>query len=311
MQNLWSRWETRPDWMTVTGKYEQIRGEGRGVPDRNEEALALATAIRESIFAEFVIEGEPFVRQRPPKYYRYAFALKASGVVIAFGGLRQGWMVQFHGHWWSTIWRDGFDMSPVIRNNLKVTRFDWSLTIQPKIEAGGWARHFFQHGNELNERLGRKTPRWHYPHAEEGEETYYAGSRESEKFFRVYDKVYWDGFKYPAVRLEMEYKYAAAPTAFMDWYEGKGEMSTDMLCHVFTEDNANWPLILLGWGDDAEFVRVRPLRLRPETSRERWFNEQIKAAFKNWAEDEPTLALQWARDAGAYVETGGWGEPKE
>jgi hypothetical protein len=85
MLNQWKKWESRPDWLTVTGRYNQVRREDKGVPERYEDALTLAISIRDSIFGGFVIEGEPFVKQRPPQYYKYAFALKATGMVIAFG----------------------------------------------------------------------------------------------------------------------------------------------------------------------------------------------------------------------------------
>lgn len=300
--------DCRPDWMTITGKYRQFGNTLVREPEYSADVADCAVQIMVGLLGIGWHDYGVWKEVKAPPHYKYALSSTEGGVLIAFGRVSQGWMVQLHGTWWAAS-RLLIDFSSNIeRHDLHVSRFDYSITVQPNIPDGkSWAEYMGAFAQYRRDQRGDTHPIFAKPYAPSHLKTVTAGSRKSPIFIRCYDKPYWADETEPAIRLECEYKKDAAMNAFRAWTENPMLCVSDVLARWFGEGELPEPFDVLMTGSPVKSIRstLPP----PPSDREKWFNGVVRKAFKKWAGDDYLAALKWSLECYGWMDGDNeWGD---
>lgn len=297
MSDLNVKVDIRPDWLTMTGRYLDTVTKPIEEPSDSGGAWVALSRLLQAVGQSLYLTLEGFKEANPPAYYRYAFQDKENGVMVAFGGAKQGYLLQLQGTWWSRHTKVRVYMKEDLANQgMSPTRFDWSVTISGDgafdYLHAEWA---FDYMRIVRDGMELKTPRVGMPVARGDMRTTNAGSRESAKYVRIYDKRYWAEDKNEACRLEIEYKKGAVKWAWDCFLFDPDRLTADMLNYCF-QDPEHWPPHFV------ELFEVRqdniPSTMPKEPSnRDKWFNDVVRKSFKLWAIEEPIHARQWIANA--------------
>lgn len=291
------------DWITATHHYEVGEDRTYTMPTVSEEVWVRCHAIISRLPASFD-DGIPHLKMvNPPRYYRYAVKTASGDVMLAWGGQKQGIMIQFHGQYFQQ-WYGINTLVEIVKNGWKVTRLDYQVTAQYRDEyinvnptvplyrarpMGRAIEKDFEVRGIRSPKIGWPTPKTF------GEDTVYFGRRTSALFGRIYDKKYWANEPAPAVRWEVEFKRISAKDATDAIISGEAHgLVHFMIGWMYAKGNLipSW----LGMFDDTIKVKIRRAEVREETSREKWFNAVVAKSFKKWAEDDPYKARDWLND---------------
>lgn len=291
------RYDLRPDWLTVTGRYGGDGAIVDRVPEVEADAAVIRNRILHGVFGGLLsqVDGN-FRRRKATSYYRYAWG-NGKGVIVQVGSEKQGWEVITSGAFWHDFANYGQLKGVINGHKLHVTRFDWSLTIEPvddfqtiNADVLGVLAKF------AKEKDGRKLPRFGRPTPDDDKETVTAGKRKSAKFMRIYDKPYWTDEKRTAIRFEMEYKKDSAPIAFQWWIDDEQAITADMMCFMYGGSH-NFPWLLDGFDIDTGYPRIPSSLPRPEPDRVKyWYGNGMKG-FANFANEHPVEARRWLAEA--------------
>lgn len=289
--------DVRPDWLTVTGAYDDPVPRPVEMPENSAQVWVMFRRLCGAFADDILFNEKGFKEVKSPPYYRYALHNTEKGIMIAFGGSKQGYMIQFQGHWWATTKTDMhvFKMC-IAQQGLKPTRLDWSMTISRNhLFDYLSAEYCFYYARKVRDDAGAKTPRIGLPTPKNDLNTVNFGSRESAKFMRIYDKHYWSEDEVPAIRFEMEYKRDAAIAAWRIWLVENDRLTVDMLNFAFQEQS-QWPA-WMSWLVEDDYPAVPSTMPKEPSNRDRWFNGVVKKSFVQWALEEPVHARQWLANA--------------
>lgn len=133
--------------------------------------------------------------------------------------------------------------------------------------------------------------------------TVYFGSRQSDRFTRVYDKGKEQHTDLDWIRIEMELKGARALAAYDDWKrEGTEKTTMSYLRDAIEWSDVEW--FERAWGDDYETFALESIG-RPETNHERWVREVCIPAIAEAAKSGQLGVLDALRAIIASIEEGG------
>lgn len=304
------RYDIRPDWLTVTGRYGESVRELEKAPEHEAGAELALDAILSKIFTGILerVSGH-FTRRKATNYYRYSWS-NGKGVTVQLGSEKQGWEVITSGAFWYDF-AEYSGMRKIVTDwNLKVTRFDWALTVEP-------AEDFETVNADVcgllaqiaKKKDGRKLPRIGRPTPDNYLETVTGGKRKSAKFMRIYDKPYWADEARAAIRFEMEYKHVAAPAAFALWGSQDEAITADMMVFMFGNAH-NFPALFDDFPLDTAYERIPSSLPRPEPDRVKYWNGNAMKGFINFAAEHPIEARRWIFEA-TYNKTDLWSLPYE
>lgn len=291
------KYEERPDHLTITIPYGVIEGVTLSPPMGRQDLDKIQDDVFTRLFPNIGVSPLTFRMRKPAKFYHYALADDEAGVYVAYGIERQKWMVQLHGRWWQRNPFGNPDLDLMNTQGVKATRFDYCTTVQVDEKAVSHSRDLYNWALYLQTLTGRTTPRWHYPHSEVGEETYYAGSRRSRQFLRVYDKAYWPDSERDTLRIECEYKQDLATPIYTAWRAGDTGLSAASMAFGWYKEQDNWPALLHACRDMVGCPSPIPPVPRYESSYSAWFNGDVRSAFVSWAEEDPVAARVWLQNA--------------
>lgn len=289
------RWELRPDWLTLTGRYEGVPSVGT-FPDNHSDAMPIAIGVRDTIASSLGVYPDAVWKDiKPPAFYKYAWQ-SSDGIMAAFGGQKQGYMVQLHGKWWEGDVASPAAVDAAMKTlGLTATRFDIALTVE---RVGEWedmtADLFSSFVDFAKATQARRKPIKSVPYSKHDDyRTFYYGSRKSAKFCRIYDKDYFADSSHTDTRVEMEYKKDMASVMWTLWSAGDAEaVFGDMSHFLFGSATSEGNPLAWVWGVPAERVSA-PSRKSEPSARQGWFNGVVLAAFKKWLEEEPGAAALW------------------
>lgn len=123
-----------------------------------------------------------------------------------------------------------------------------------------------------------------------GGNTFYLGSRQSNRFARVYDKGKEQGLAHEWTRIEVEYKGGVAQSVAERVQANSGQVLADV-SSFFAKCN---PLVSSRIdrlaGVPASAIELPP---KPLSDRENWFRGQVTQALRNWAGEDYDSARSW------------------
>lgn len=270
------------DWMTLTKKYPAdmwVRELGDDINAVNISAWVMRELGFDRVFLQ------------PTKgagAYRYAFAEQWSSltVYVSTDIEKQGVMVHMPG---------GFNDDLMSRSTLLAVALDheWHVTrldIAVDLFNTGIKPEFVHY---LYSMYHPRAPRNTSLIVGQGGSTFYLGSRQSEKMIRVYDKGAEQKKDVDWLRVEMEYKGAAAVSAAMfalaNVYELVADIRRMIDLPMFSLD------ILLEMLHNEQVNKVKG-RIALRADREAWLMTQVLSAVKNLARDDYNAACRF-RDA--------------
>lgn len=295
--------ECRPDWITITGKYKTYKVWDVREPEYSADVLAIAHVLIGTVLSVGWYDYGVWKEVKAPPHYKYALQSKEGGIMVAFGSAKQGWMVQLQGVWWAR----GTDLHALRQSvktlDLHVSRFDYSLTVQPPTAAASWAQWSGAWAKMQRDQRNDVHPIFAEPYAPTELKTVTAGSRKSPVFIRCYDKRYWVDEEFPAVRLEAEYKKDAAKLAFDAWCENPARSIRDVLRRFFG-DSLTYPEPWHIFYDGKEHEDIPSTVPPPPSDRATWFGGIVRKAFQKWCSEEPIKAENWAVHASRYCDGG-------
>lgn len=289
------RWEFRPDWLTLTGRYEGVPSVGT-FPDNHSDAMPTAIYVRDTIASSLGVYPDAVWKSiKPPHFYRYAWQ-SSDGVMFAAGGQKQGFMAQLHGKWWEGDVASVSNTDTAMKTlGLTPTRFDIALTVERVAEWESMTADLFTSFVELaKSEQGRRKPIKSVPYSrDENYRTFYYGSRRSAKFCRIYDKDYFADTPNIDTRVEMEYKKDMACVMWERWAAGDAEAVFGDMSHFLfgSAEQGDNPLMWV-WGVPANRVSA-PAKKEEPSARQVWFSGVVLTAFKKWLADEPGAAALW------------------
>lgn len=120
-------------------------------------------------------------------------------------------------------------------------------------------------------------------------DTFTLGSRQSNKYLRVYDKAAEQGLSEDWIRVELEYKGDTAPTALKLARNGAHNCVGDLvgfLGKTLTVIDESLKGMFTGNGDPIKAAK------KLQTNRERWIRETVFPAWRSWAQEQPGDAWQ-------------------
>jgi len=267
------------DWITLAGKVHSGEGDTApvGYAGLVEYALEMARALE---------GGQPTLKTiRPARYYQAAFQSKATGVGYHLSvHLRdQGYVVVASGKAARDTWASSNLSAFMEVYRTHVTRFDLAVDmfdsgITPLMEHDAF---MLEHGadSEFKEAL--------HTGGEQG--GYVRGDRESERYYRFYDKAREQGLDIDWQRSEMEYKGGLAHWAYETYREDPIMLVADTPRYLRTPDS---PLSKMLREVCLGGVVKRLKRAPAYHDREKWLTGQVLTAFISMAKDDPQAALR-------------------
>jgi len=268
------------DWLTLTGKSDW------GYFGAQEPSVMAAKSLAERIF-DMVTDGDAVVRpDKPTRFYAYGFREVRSGLHISIAAnlRQQGWMLRASGQTLNTPTRQKRLLTLAGTHGWNCSRLDFAVDVldTPTKPAEIWTAWKIAHqGNMQKSCTLIESP---------SGDTFYLGSRSSEKMVRVYDKGKEQGVDTQWLRIEMEFKGDAASRAadaaqyninnlvgplqrFMDT-AGHRVLDAVWLMADVTSPDGYWPL--------AE-----------KPPRQRWFDTDVMSAMRKWATEDIDAVLEW------------------
>jgi len=139
-------------------------------------------------------------------------------------------------------------------------------------------------------------------HSVNGGNTVYVGSRQSEKFIRIYDKAAQLGAKNEAwFRYELETKgmVARSLASYLiqgnDWGDGFVSIASGMVSLPSCGDYQKF--------FDGEMPEIGIPKMEKETDREKWIREQVApAVIKHYTQYRGSDAIRWLREMLDYID---------
>lgn len=138
-----------------------------------------------------------------------------------------------------------------------------------------------------NEGKNSRTTQWI---KSKGGNTFYLGSRHSNRMARVYDKGKEQRLAHQWTRVEVEYKGGLAGIVGQKMQNATAEVHAD-IASFFRNTNPGLSNTLDGhFGSGGAAIRLPP---RPQSKREIWFDGQVTSALMAWASDDYDEAKAW------------------
>lgn len=268
------------DWLTLTGKSDW------GYFGAQEPSLIAAKALAERQL-DIVTDGDAVVRvDKPSPHYSFGFRDVRSGLHLSVGSnlRQQGWMLRASGQTLNTPQRQKRLLTLAGQYGWNCSRLDFAVDIlETEFKpADIWTAWKVAHQGNLQKSVTLiESP---------SGDTFYLGSRSSEKMVRCYDKGKEQGLDTQWLRIEMEFKGDAASRAADAAQYNINNLVAPLQKFV---DVAGHRLLDAVWlmADENSADGYWPLREAPP--RERWFNNDVMSALRKWASEDIDAALEW------------------
>jgi hypothetical protein len=267
------------DWISISGKINKTDGDTRpvGYSGIVEFALELARGF----------EGRlPTLNTcHAPKHYYAAFKSKETGVVYAISNdlATQGWLISASGSACRNIPSIGDIQEFLSVWKAHVTRFDFCVDIfdtdvTPVREIESF---FLEHGHESEFKAKLDTS------VKDG--GYIRGSRESERYYRYYDKAKEQGLQVSWMRSEMEYKGDLAQWAFDGYYDLPAQMIGDTIRYLRTPDSGLVKIL-----QEISLGAVIDRQKKPPAyhDREKWLSDTVLKAFISLCKEDGEAGMR-------------------
>jgi len=267
------------DWLSLAGRVQRTEGDISpvGYAGLVEYALELARALEGRI---------PTLKTvRPAKYYQAAFQSKETGVVyhLSVQLQSQGWLAVASGKSARDAWNSGNLSAFIEVYKARVTRFDLAVDlfdsgISPLMEHDAF---IIEHGpdSEFKEAL--------HTGGEQG--GYVRGDRQSERYYRLYDKAREQGLDIDWQRSEMEYKGDLAQWAYETYQDDPMMLVADTQRYLRTPESPLCTLLReVGLGGAVKRLKRAPAY----HDREKWLAGQVLTSFISMAQEDPEAALR-------------------
>lgn len=266
------------DWLTLTGKSSWSFYGASGpsyVPAREcaERLLDICT------------DGDAAVKvDRPAPHYKYGFKDVHSGLHVSIGAdlQQQGWMIRASGMTLNTPARQARLLMLAGTHGWNCSRLDFAVDILDSEfkPADIWTAWKMAH----QENMQKSVTLIESPSGD----TFYLGSRSSEKMVRVYDKGAEQGVALRWLRVEMEFKGEAATRA-ADAAQYNVSNLVAPLQHFM--DVVGHPMLDAIWLVSPSDAADGYWPLRETPPRDRWFYTDVLSALRKWAADDVDEAL--------------------
>lgn len=267
------------DWLTLAGKVNKNDGDKVpvGYGGIVEFALELSRAFEGRL--------STLKSTHAAKFYHAGFTSKESGVSYHFNNnlASQGWLIVVTGRACRNVPPVGDIQKFMDVYKAHVTRFDFAVDmfdcgITPVQEFEAFVE---EHGYESEFKSGLDTS--------EADGGYTRGSRESERYWRFYDKAKEQGLNLDWCRSEMEYKGGLAHWAFDGFSEDPIQMIGDTIRYARTP---NSPLVKMLQQISLGSVIKKLKRAPAYHDKEKWLSGQVLTSFIKLAEEDPKAALR-------------------
>lgn len=266
------------DWMTFTKNKWEI--ETAGI-DNRASALAWANIAMQEIGLWI-----PELKSRGGgRFYPWVWedVLTGAQISVPIDPSVQGIMIVFSG---STLsdprWAHRI-LSTALDHGWKTTRFDVAIDLMEESYTAKTA-----HDEWLwNDEKKNVTTQW--IQGKTGN-SFYLGSRQSNRYARVYDKGRQQNTPHQWTRFEVEYKGGLAMVAG----EKFASSPLNVLGDISDYYKAGLPILsALVAGLSSEPGTKFKLPMRVQGDRERWFNTQVAQALRTWADEDYDNARAW------------------
>lgn len=267
------------DWLSVSAKINKLEGDAKpvGYGGVVELALELSRAFE---------GGLPTLNScHAAKHYYAAFKSKETGVVYNFSNdlASQGWLISASGSACRHIPPVGDLQNFLEVWKAKVTRFDFCVDIfdtdvTPVREIESF---FLEHGHESEYKAKLDTS------IKDG--GYLRGSRESERYYRYYDKAKEQGLNLSWMRSEMEYKGDLAQWAFEGYADFPMQMVGDTIRYLRTPDSG---LVKMLQAISLGAVIDRKKSPPAYHDREKWLSDTVLKAFISLCKDDGEAGMR-------------------
>lgn len=266
------------DWLTFSKNRWEVE---TAEIDNSASALAWASIAAQEV-GLWITE---FRRTRGTPFYPWAFECMLSGIKVFVPkdvGV-QGVMIQFSGRVLSGNVNAANIISAAVDHNWHVTRIDVAVDfMEVGLTVEDVHDEFLRNSRKENRTIGWIESR--------SGNTFTIGSRQSERYARIYDKGKEQKLDHEWTRVELEYKGRAAQVAAECVCSRNGGALHDMA--AFFEKN-NPTLAAAISGLTSEPGSKFKLPGRPPSDRALWFSTQVSSALRAWASDDYDEARAW------------------
>lgn len=269
------------DWLTFSKNRWEVE---TAEIDNSASALAWASIAAQEI-GLWITE---YRRTRGTPFYPWAFECMLSGIKVFVPkdvGV-QGIMIQFSGKVLSGKINPANIIHAALDHKWHVTRIDVAVDF---MEAGLTVEDVHEEFL-LNSRRENRTIGW--IESRSGN-TFTIGSRQSERYARIYDKGKEQKLDHVWTRVELEYKGRAALLASECISRGDAGALHDMAA-FFQESNPKLASAIAGLTTEPGTKFKLPGR--PPSDRALWFSTQVAAALRAWASEDYDNARAWLTD---------------
>lgn len=266
------------DWLTLTKNKWDVETDEI---DNSASALAWASIAAQEV-GLWLTEYRRAVGSR---FYPWAFECALSGIKVHVPrdpGV-QGIMIVFSGKVLSGNVNPMNIIATALDHGWKVTRVDVAVDFVEE----GFSVEDIHSEYLLNSSKDDRTIGWI---KSRNGDTFTIGSRQSERFARVYDKGKEQKVGHSWVRVEVEYKGRASMVCGETLVSNSGSVLGDIAA-FFARSN---PMVSSAIGGLAkEHITKLKLPMRVSGDRERWFYGQVSSALSKWAESDYDRAREW------------------
>lgn len=288
------QFKVRLDYLSLTGKLSKVDA------DVYPDSLLSRAKLAENLLSWLGVKKAGLQAIPPARYYAFSFVDRHSKFRINMGQdlSAQGWQVVISGEGCME-----FDAVSTLKSFLEVwhgkaTRCDVAIDL---IDTGITPESI---ADEYREEFGSSAAKsWSFIKGKTGD-TFYLGSRSSERMLRAYDKGGEQGIPVDWLRVEMEYKgdYAQhALETFLHDYRSSVASTADFI--PLPNSLLVTSLRKIAMGQIAE-KRTTP---KVVTDRVKWFNGQVmQAYYKLAAEDIEAAREIWEKFHDIYMAQAIW-----
>lgn len=269
----------RLDWITLTKK-----GYWAGVPNAAKASSMIeALSIARQSYRELGINNARLEQQLPGRGYHYGFRCLRTGVKLSVAAdlENQGVMAVYSGQVLADWPEQQTAAFLALDSKWRCSRLDIAFDVfHSTVSTMDVAERYFEAHAEGAKRVTQLI------NGITGD-TFYIGSRTSEKMLRVYDKGKKEGTGLDWIRIELELKGQYIHNASSTLLENPIIAVADVLNLLDAPKSAIYNL-LVEYAGDAPAAQWKGAR--PKSNREVWFMTQVVKAFANLLADDPVAA---------------------
>lgn len=267
------------DYLTITGKHDlQL--------ENSLSAINLAAVWASDVLEKLGCDRSGVLNTgKPVPFYRYVFEDKSYGtmVYLSESGQSQGFMVRFSGEALRKQHNPPAIAQKAALLGFKITRVDVAFDFLNCDESAANLYALY----DASESDGRKL-KTQVIFGPTGD-TFYLGSRSSDRMVRTYDKGRQQGLDATWTRIELELKGdLAASNGLAVALDSR--IAARMIVDAYGETGSELLSVLADYADGIGTELVKPPRV--QSDRVRWLRTQVLSAFKTLADDDPETARQ-------------------